>query len=115
MDLVLYHNPRCSKSRRTLALLHERSLEPQVIEYLKTPPDESALRELLRKLDRAPREVLRTGEAPYSELGLHDPDIDDDTIISAMARHPILIQRPILVAGDRARIGRPPESVLEIL
>lgn len=115
MDLILYHNPRCSKSRQTLALLCERGMEPQIIEYLKAPPDESVLREVLRKLEIAPSELLRTGEAAYKELGLGDPEIADADIIAAMAAHPILIQRPILIAGDQARIGRPPEAVLEIL
>lgn len=96
-------------------MLQERGHEPQIIEYLKTPPDESALRTLLRQLDMAPRDLLRHGEAVYKELGLDDPDIDDDAVISAMAEHPILIERPILVAGGQARIGRPPESVLELL
>lgn len=113
--LVLYHNPRCSKSRQTLALLRERGHEPQIIEYLQSPPDQSTLRGLLDKLAISPQALLRKGEKIAQELGLNAPGTDDETVIAAMLEHPILIERPILVAGDQARIGRPPEAVLEIL
>ncbi len=115
MTVTIYHNPRCSKSRQTLALLGERGIAPQVVEYLKTPPDEATLRELLAKLGLAPRELLRKGEAVYKELGLADPARSDAEIVAAMAAHPILIERPIVVSGDQAALGRPPEKVLEIL
>ena len=112
---TLYHNPRCSKSRATLALLREQGVEPEIVEYLKTPPDATTLRTLLDQLGIPPRELLRTGEAEYRELGLKDAELDDEALIQTMVQHPKLIERPILVHGDRARIGRPPEQVLEIL
>lgn len=112
---TLYHNPRCSKSRATLQLLREQGAEPQVVEYLKTPPDAATLREIVGMLGIRPRDLLRTGEAEYRELGLKDAGLDDDALIRTMVEHPRLIERPILVAGGKARIGRPPEQVLEIL
>lgn len=112
---VLYHNPRCSKSRAALELLQARGIAPQVVHYLETPPDAAALRELLQRLDLAPRALLRTGEAVYADLGLADPALDDAAIIAAMAAYPKLIERPILVHGDRAVIGRPTERLLELL
>ena len=115
MGLSIYHNPRCSKSRQTLALLHERGLEPTIIEYLKTPPDAPALQKLLKMLGIAPRDLMRKGEAVYKERNLSDAGLSDDTLIAAMAENPILIERPIVLQGNRAAIGRPPEAVLEIL
>lgn len=112
---TLYHNPRCSKSRATLELLREQGVEPQIVEYLKTPPDAATLRAIVDRLGIAPRDLLRTGEAEYRELGLKDAELDDEALIQTMVQHPKLIERPILVHGDRARIGRPPEQVLEIL
>jgi len=112
---VLYHNPRCSKSRGALELLQERGIEPEVVRYLETPPDADALRGLVERLGIRPRGLLRTGEEEYASLGLADPSLDDDAIIAAMAAHPRLIERPILVRGGRAVIGRPPEKVLELL
>ncbi|NLB57571.1 MAG: arsenate reductase (glutaredoxin) [Gammaproteobacteria bacterium] len=112
---VLYHNPRCSKSRGALELLQERGIEPQVVRYLDTPPDAATLRTLVRKLGIRPRELLRTGEEEYRSLGLADESVGDDAIIEAMAAHPRLIERPILVRGERAVIGRPPERGLELL
>lgn len=114
-DLTLYHNPRCSKSRSALDLLEARGLTPQVVRYLETPPSIATLRDLLGKLGIAPRALLRTGEEEYRSLGLADPSLDDDDLIAAMVAHPRLIERPILVAGERAVIGRPPEAILEIL
>ena len=111
----IYHNPRCSKSRATLALLQQRGVEPEVVEYLKTPPDRETLTALLRQLGIGPRELLRKGEAEYRELNLSDPALSDDALIAAMVEHPKLIERPIVVAGGQARVGRPPERVLEIL
>ena len=113
MSLIIYHNPKCSKSRATLALLREHGLEPQVIEYLKDPPSVEQLKTILGMLGVRPRELLRPREA--REAGLDDPTLSDDAIIAGMANHPVVIERPFVVAGDRARLGRPPVSVLEIL
>ncbi|MFV0925002.1 arsenate reductase (glutaredoxin) [Pseudomonas palmensis] len=114
-ELTLYHNPRCSKSRGALELLEARGLTPEVVRYLETPPDAATLKALLGKLGIGARQLLRSGEDEYKTLGLADPALSDDQLIDAMARHPKLIERPILVAGDNAVIGRPPEKVLEIL
>jgi arsenate reductase len=114
-DLTLYHNPRCTKSRGALELLEARGLAPTVIRYLDTPPDAAQLRELLSKLGIAARQLLRTGEDTYKTLNLADPSLSDEQLIAAMAANPILIERPILVVGDKAVIGRPPENILEIL
>jgi arsenate reductase len=111
----MYHNPRCSKSRAALELLQQRGVEPEIVEYLKTPPDPAALAALLRQLGIGPRDLLRKGEAEYRELNLSDPALSDAELIAAMVKHPQLIERPIVVAGGQARIGRPPERVLEIL
>lgn len=115
MDVTIYHNPRCSKSRQTLALLRERGIEPTVVEYLKTPPDAETLRTLLARLGLDPRGLMRRKEAAYRENGLGNPALDDDALIAAMAASPTLIERPIVVAGERAALGRPPEAALAIL
>lgn len=112
---VLYHNPRCSKSRGALELLRARGVEPEIVRYLEQPPNADELRGLLRRLGIAPRALLRTGEAEYAELGLADAALDDTAIVAAMASHPRLIERPVFVRGDRAVIGRPPERVLDLL
>ena len=112
---TIYHNPRCSKSRATLALLQERGFEPRVVEYLKTPPDRDTLVWLLDRLGMEPRELMRKGEPEYKELGLDNPEMDRDALIDAMLEHPKLIERPIVVYQGEAAIGRPPERVLEIL
>ncbi|MGE8410508.1 MAG: arsenate reductase (glutaredoxin) [Pseudomonas sp.] len=114
-DLTLYHNPRCSKSRGALELLEARGLAPSVVRYLETPPDAATLKALLGKLGIGARQLLRSGEDEYKSLGLDNPALTDEQLIAAMAEHPKLIERPILVAGDKAVIGRPPEKVLEIL
>jgi len=114
MTTRIYHNPRCSKSRATLALLEERGIQPEVVEYLKTPPDEKRLRALLKKLGMRPIDLIRKGEAEWKESGL-DASASDDELIALMVRHPILIERPIVEVGQRARIGRPPEQVLELI
>ncbi|WP_236176573.1 arsenate reductase (glutaredoxin) [Pseudomonas qingdaonensis] len=114
-ELTLYHNSRCSKSRGALELLEARGLTPEVVRYLETPPDAATLKALLGKLGIGARQLLRSGEDEYKTLGLADPALSDDQLIDAMARHPKLIERPILVAGNKAVIGRPPEKVLEIL
>lgn len=113
--LTIYHNPRCSKSRAALALLEERGESPRVIEYLKTPPDAKELKAILKALGKAPRELIRKGEAVYKDLGLADPALTDAALIEAMVENPILIERPIVVNGEKAALGRPPEAVLEIL
>jgi len=115
MKITIYHNPRCGKSRQTLALLEARGIHPQIIEYLKTPPDAATLKQLLKKLGLRPRELLRSKETAYREAGLDDPGLGDDAVIQAMLDHPILIERPIVVAGNKAALGRPPENVLAIL
>jgi arsenate reductase (glutaredoxin) len=112
---TIYHNPRCSKSRQTLALLEERGIGPRVVDYLKTPPSAAELKTILKKLRLRPRDLMRKGEPLYAELGLKDRDLDDDALIALMVANPILIERPIVVSGGKAAIGRPPESVLEIL
>ena len=114
-DLTLYHNPRCSKSRGALELLEARGLTPTVVRYLDTPLNTAQLKTLLGQLNISARQLLRTGEDEYKALNLADSTLSDSQLIEAMAAHPKLIERPILVAGDKAVIGRPPEKVLEIL
>ena len=115
MSVTIYHNPRCSKSRQTLSLLQERGIEPTVIEYLNTPPSTEKLRGILAMLGLEPRELMRKKEAAYAEGSLDNPNLSDDDLIAAMVKHPILIERPIVLANDQAAIGRPPEQVLDIL
>lgn len=114
-DLTLYHNPRCSKSRSALQLLEERGLTPSIVRYLETPLNAAQLQELLRKLGISARQLLRTGEDEYKNLGLSDPQLTDAQLIDAMVSQPKLIERPILVVGDKAVVGRPVENILEIL
>ena len=115
MDIILYHNPRCSKSRQTLALIEDRGIEPTIVEYLKTPPNHQQLDSILRGLELEPRELMRTKEAEYKELGLADSALSRDQLIEAMIENPKLIERPILVVGDQIVVGRPPENALTIL
>ncbi len=115
MSVTIYHNPRCSKSRQTLQLLRDQGVEPQIIEYLNTPPSAEELKLTLESLDMGPRDLMRKGESVYREAGLDDESLSDGELIAAMQAHPILIERPIVLANGKARIGRPPESVLEIL
>ncbi|WP_243042458.1 arsenate reductase (glutaredoxin) [Dyella sedimenti] len=115
MPVRIYHNSRCSKSRATLALLEQRGVACEVVNYLDTPPSAEELTRLLDMLGMTPRELMRKGEPEYAELGLDDPSLDDTTLVAAMASHPRLIERPIVVAGGKAAIGRPPEAVLDIL
>ncbi|MCW8127026.1 arsenate reductase (glutaredoxin) [Microbulbifer halophilus] len=112
---TIYHNPRCSKSRQTLQLLQDNGVEPEVVLYLETPPSKAQLAELLHKLGLSARELLRTGESAYKELQLKDRALSDEQLIDAMVQHPKLIQRPIVVRGDRAVLGRPPENALELI
>jgi arsenate reductase len=113
--MKIYHNPRCSKSRQTLQLLHEHQADAEVIEYLKNPPTITELDELLNLLGLQPRQLMRTGEAEYMQLGLDDNALSRQQLLTAMVTHPILLERPIVVHDGRAVIGRPPESVLEII
>lgn len=115
MTVTIYHNPRCSKSRETLALLEEEGAAPKVVDYLKTPPSAAELKAILKKLGLKPRDIVRKGEARYAELGLKERTVSDDELIALMVENPILIERPIVVAGGKAAIGRPPETVLTIL
>lgn len=114
-EVRIYHNPRCSKSRQTLQLLQAHGIEPTVIDYLKTPPDAKELNRILNLLAMEPRDLMRKKEAEYKEAGLDDPALDRETLIQAMIDHPRLIERPIVVAKGKAALGRPPESVVEIL
>ncbi len=114
--VTIYHNPRCSKSRETLTLLKSNGIEPQVVLYLETPPDADTLRTLLSQLGMSSaRELMRQKEELYKELGLADSALGEDALIQAMVDNPKLIERPIVVANGKARIGRPPEQVLEIV
>ena len=114
-EVTIYHNPRCSKSRQTLALLSGRGLSPRIVHYLDAPPSPATLKRLLAMLNMRPRQLLRTQEAPYVELHLDDPALTDEDLIAAMTSHPVLIERPIVEANGHAAIGRPPENVLTIL
>ena len=114
-QISIFHNPRCSKSRSALELLEERGIQPNIVRYLETPPSAVELKALLGKLGIGARQLLRTGEDEYKDLNLANPALADDQLIEAMASHPKLIERPIVIVGDKAVIGRPPEKVLEIL
>lgn len=115
MKAAIYHNPRCSKSRQTLALLRERGVEPEIIEYLKNPPDQKQLSGVLALLKLEPRALMRRQEAAYKELKLDDPGLSKEQLVDAMVGSPILIERPIVLANGKAALGRPPENVLGIL
>ena len=115
VNITIWHNPRCSKSRQTLELLRARNLDLEVVEYLRDPPAVEELDRILKLLDIEPRDLMRTNERAYEELKLDNPELRQPALIAAMHQHPILIQRPIVLAGGRAAIGRPPEQVLEIL
>jgi arsenate reductase len=115
MSVTIYHNPRCSKSRETLSLLRDRGVEPEIVEYLKDPPSEEVLSDLLTRLGLEPRALMRRKEAEYAELGLDDPTLSREALIAAMVAHPKLIERPIVVKEGKAALGRPPQAVLEIL
>ena len=115
MHVVMYHNPRCSKSRQTLQLLKDRGIEPEIIEYLKTPPDRKKLKEILKLLGMKPRDLMRTKESVYREAGLNDEGLSEDQLLDAMIEHPVLMERPVVLANGKAALGRPPEQVLDIL
>lgn len=115
MAATIYHNPACGTSRNTLAMIRASGEEPEVIEYLKTPPTKTRLKELIKAMGISPRELLRRKGTPYDELGLDDPELTDEQLIDAMMEHPILINRPIVVTPKGARLCRPSEVVFEIL
>ena len=115
MTAKIYHNPRCSKSRQTLALLSENEMDVEIIEYLKTPPSKKDLTDIIKMLGIKPRDLLRKGEKEYKEAGLNNMELSDKEIIDAMLEYPKLIERPIVIKDGQARIGRPPELVLEIV
>ncbi|ELY3544513.1 arsenate reductase (glutaredoxin) [Cronobacter turicensis] len=115
-DVTIYHNPRCSKSRETLSLLTERGIEPDIVLYLETPPDAATIKTLLKQLGFSQaRELMRTKEELYKTLNLADASLSEEALIQAMVDNPKLIERPIVVSDGKARLGRPPEQVLEIL
>lgn len=110
-----YHNPRCSKSRQALTILNEHGIEPAIINYLETPPNKATLQKILSQLGISARQLLRKGEEEYKQLGLTDESLSEDALIDAMVKHPILIERPIVIVGNKAIIARPPEKVLTLI
>ncbi len=116
MSTKFFHNPRCSKSRQTLQLLKDKGVEPEIVEYLKTPPTEQELKEVLNLLDMKPRDLMRKKEAEYKANNLDDESLSDEDLIAAMVKFPKLIERPIVITEDKkAALGRPPESILDII
>jgi len=115
MEVILYHNPRCSKSRQTLELISQNDIKPVIIDYQKTPPTHQQLDSILRGLDIEPRDLMRKKEVEYQQLELDDTSLSRDQLIEAMINTPKLIERPIVIVGDEIAIGRPPEAVLTIL
>ena len=115
MSITIYHNPKCSKSRQTVKLLVQQGIKPVLNEYLKIPPTAEEIKEILRKLGYAPRDLMRKKENAYTEHNLDNPSLSDNDLIEFMIKYPILIERPIVLANEKAAIGRPPEQVLEIL
>jgi len=114
-EFTIYHNPRCSKSRQTLALLEEHEIVAEVVEYLENTPSEAELKSLVKKLGIGARQLLRKGEDAYKQNNLKDESLSDEQLIAAMHKFPKLIERPIVVKGDRAVLGRPPENVLDLI
>ena len=112
--VTIFHNPRCSKSRQTLQIIEDKGVSPEVVEYLKQPPSYAELDQLVTMLGIEPRQLMRRNEKIYKELGLADIE-DRGTLLQAMVEHPILIERPVVIKGDRAVLGRPPENVLELV
>jgi arsenate reductase (glutaredoxin) len=113
VTVTIYHNPRCSKSRQALELLRAHGAEPRIVEYLKTPPDAAELKHLLKLMGKRPRDILRPKEA--AEAGIDPEALSDDALVAAMLKHPAAIERPIVVSGGKAALGRPPEAVLAVL
>ena len=114
-DMIIYHNPACGTSRNVLALIRHAGIEPQVVEYLKAPPSRAVLKDLLARMGMSARALLREKGTPFQELGLDNPALDDEALIDAMLAHPILINRPIVVAPMGVRLCRPSEAVLDLL
>lgn len=115
MTVTIWHNPRCSKSRQTLELLKSKGVEPTVREYLKVPPSKAEVEKLMTQVGGDPRELIRDGEAEFKALKLRKADLTKADIVDAIVEHPVLLQRPIVVKGGHAAIGRPPEAVLPLL
>ena len=115
MSVTIFHNPRCSKSRQTLSLIQEKNIDINIIEYLKTPPDISQLKQILKQLGYEPRQLMRKSEKIYKDLDLGNENKTAADLIIAMTQNPILIERPIVLSGEKAAIVRPPEAVLNIL
>lgn len=115
MPVTIYHNPRCSKSRETLKLIQGRGIRPAIVEYLQSPPSAAELKRILKMLGISARQLLRVKEKAYKTAGLDNPKLSEDQIVAAMIKHPILIERPVVIAGKKATLGRPPEAVLKIL
>ncbi|MBT3628736.1 MAG: arsenate reductase (glutaredoxin) [Rhodospirillaceae bacterium] len=115
MTVTIYHNPRCSKSRQTLQLLRDNGVEPKIVEYLNAPPSAEEMKRILAMLGMAPRDLMRKKEAPYAARGLAEDSHSSEALIDAMRADPILIERPIVVKGAKAALGRPPENVLKLL
>ncbi len=114
MKVTIYHNPRCSKSRQTLELIRDKGVEPEIIEYLKSPPNAADLNNILNTLNMQPRELIRKQETEYKLAGLDDPNLDRAALIQGMVENPKIIERPIVLVDEKAALGRPPENVLEI-
>ena len=114
-SIKIYHNPRCSKSRQTLELIRQKGIEPEVVEYLKTPPSKSELKDILSRLNMQPRQLMRTKEAEYKDNNLDSVELSNEQLIDAMVKNPKLIERPIVINQHKVALGRPPENVLEIL
>jgi arsenate reductase len=115
MSVTIYHNPRCSKSRQTLQLLRDKGIEPNIVEYLSTPPNPAELSDILNRLGLEPRDLMRKKEAEYAEAGLDNPGLSREELIQRMVDYPKVIERPIVLKDNKAAVGRPPENVLEIL
>ena len=114
-EITIWHNPRCSKSRQTLQLIEDRGLEPTIVEYLRTPPSTEELEQVLRMLGLEPRDLMRKKEAAYKEQSLDEPSLSPQELVQAMVDNPVLIERPVVIVGNKAALGRPPENVLDLL
>lgn len=112
---IIYHNPRCSKSRATLALLESRHMDTQIIKYLDTPPSPQTLRKITEMLGVSPRDILRIGEQEYKDFGMDNPDLTDEQLLQLMSANPKVIERPIVIYKNQAVVGRPPENVLDLI
>ena len=115
MDVIIYHNPECGTSRNALAMIRNAGIEPHVIEYLKTPPARALLEQLIARAGISPRDLLRAKGTPYAELGLENPSLSDEQLLDAMMKHPVLINRPLVVSPRGVRLCRPSEEVLDLL